>query len=90
MLLVLMLKMCAAVPGLQAHVEMVAVSSFLAAVEQCVDPDCRRALKAMADLFALRCIEKDMLFRNDEYVAPAKVSTIQLLLWQTRGLRVQV
>jgi hypothetical protein len=37
----------------------------------------RRALKALADLFALRCIEQDVIFRNDEYVAPAKVSDCQ-------------
>jgi hypothetical protein len=36
----------------------------------------RRALKALCDLYALRCIEKDMLFRNDEYVAPAKVRAV--------------
>lgn len=60
-------------PAAQAHVESVAASAFYAAVRQCVDPDCRRALKALADLFALRCIEADMLFRNDEYVAPSKV-----------------
>lgn len=34
---------------------------------------CRGALKALADLFALRCIEQDVIFRNDEFVAPAKV-----------------
>lgn len=55
--------------------EHVAYNAFQAAVENCVDPDCRRALKALADLFALRCIEQDMIFRNDEYVAPAKVRT---------------
>lgn len=58
----------------QAHVEHVSYSAFQAAVDNCVDPDCRRALKALADLFALRCIEQDVIFRNDEYVAPAKVS----------------
>lgn len=30
-------------------------------------------MKALADVFALRCIEQDVIFRNDEYVAPAKV-----------------
>lgn len=28
-----------------------------------MDPDCRRALKAMSDLFALRLVENDMMFR---------------------------
>uniref|UniRef100_A0A383WGP6 Acyl-coenzyme A oxidase n=1 Tax=Tetradesmus obliquus TaxID=3088 RepID=A0A383WGP6_TETOB len=66
----------------QAHVESVALNSFQAAVEACIDPDCRRALKALCDLFALRCIEKDTLFRNDEYVAPAKAKAIQRLIVQ--------
>lgn len=32
-------------------------------MEACLDPDCRRSLKAMADLFALQLIESDMMFR---------------------------
>jgi acyl-CoA oxidase len=67
--------------ALQAHVESVALGAFQAAVEACIDPDCRRALKALCDLFALRCIEKDTMFRNDEYVAPAKVRPhVEMLL----------
>ena len=34
----------------------------------------------MSDLFALRCIESDMLFRNDEYIAPAKAKAMQRLM----------
>jgi acyl-CoA oxidase len=65
--------------AIQAHVEHVAYNAFQSAVDNCVDPDCRRALKALADLFALRCIEQDVIFRNDEYVAPAKVRDIDCL-----------
>jgi len=64
----------------RAHIEHIMLGSFQAAVEQCIDPDCRRALKAMSDLFALRCIETDMLFRNEELVAPAKAKAIQKLV----------
>ena len=41
----------------RAHVESVVLDSFQRAVAACADPDCRRALHAMCDLFALRCIE---------------------------------
>jgi acyl-CoA oxidase len=34
----------------------------------------------MSDLFALRCIENDTLFRNEELVAPAKAKAIQKLV----------
>jgi hypothetical protein len=46
---------------------------MLAAVDACVDPDCRRSLKALADLFALDRIYNDIIFRNDDYIAPEKV-----------------
>jgi hypothetical protein len=71
-------------------VEQVSYSAFQAAVDNCVDPDCRRALKALADLFALRCIEQDMIFRNDEYVAPAKVGEhdcYYIYIWLERMIR---
>ncbi len=45
-----------------------------------MDADSRRSLKAMADLFALHCIESDMLFRNEEYIAPTKAKAIQRLM----------
>ena len=45
-----------------------------------MDPECRRALKAMSDLFALRLIEGDMMFRNDEYIAPSKAKAISRLV----------
>lgn len=63
-----------------SYVEGVVHKCFLRAVEKCVDPDCRRSLRAMGDLFALRCIESDMLFRNQEYIAPAKAKAIQRLI----------
>ena len=46
---------------------------MLGGVAACVDPDCRRSLKAMADLFALGRIQEDIMFRNDDYIAPEKV-----------------
>lgn len=58
----------------RAHIESVMLDCMLAGVAGCVDPDCRQALKAMAHLFALDRIQADMLFRNDDYVAPEKVS----------------
>eukprot|EP00195_Chlamydomonas_chlamydogama_P012817 CAMPEP_0202892802 /NCGR_PEP_ID=MMETSP1392-20130828/2490_1 /ASSEMBLY_ACC=CAM_ASM_000868 /TAXON_ID=225041 /ORGANISM="Chlamydomonas chlamydogama, Strain SAG 11-48b" /LENGTH=662 /DNA_ID=CAMNT_0049576893 /DNA_START=125 /DNA_END=2113 /DNA_ORIENTATION=+ len=63
-----------------AYMEGVIYKCFQRAVEGCIDPDCRRALKAMADLYALTCIEGDMLFRNEEYIAPAKAKAIQRLI----------
>ncbi|KAF5836725.1 putative acyl-coenzyme A oxidase 2 peroxisomal precursor [Dunaliella salina] len=53
---------------------------FQRAVEECTDPDCRRSLRALADTFALNCIMKDVIFRNDEYIAPGKAKAIQRLL----------
>lgn len=63
-----------------AHVESVMLEAFLQAVRRCIDPDCRKALKALCDLFALKCISSDVLFRNDEYVAPSKAKAIQRLI----------
>ncbi|GLC47166.1 hypothetical protein PLESTB_001388100 [Pleodorina starrii] len=63
-----------------AYVESVIYKTFLRAVAGCVDPECRRSLKAMSDLFALRLIEGDMMFRNDEYIAPSKAKAISRLV----------
>jgi acyl-CoA oxidase len=52
----------------------------VAVQQECVDPDCRRSLKALSDLYALRCIESDMLFRNEDYIAPAKAKAVQRLM----------
>ncbi|GIL69204.1 hypothetical protein Vretimale_12660 [Volvox reticuliferus] len=65
-----------------AYVESVVYKTFLRAVAGCVDPECRRSLKAMTDLFALRLIEGDMMFRNDEYIAPSKSKAISRLVVQ--------
>ncbi|GIL60959.1 hypothetical protein Vafri_15757 [Volvox africanus] len=65
-----------------AYVESVVYKTFLRAVAGCVDPECRRSLKAMSDLFALRLIEGDMMFRNDEYIAPSKAKAISRLVVQ--------
>lgn len=34
----------------------------------------------MCDLFALQCIADDVMFRNDEYVAPEKAKAITRLI----------
>lgn len=34
----------------------------------------------MADLFALGCIHKDLLFRNDDAISPGKAKAIQRLM----------
>lgn len=47
----------------RAYVESVVHKCFLRAVEGCVDHDCRRALHALADTYALHTISQDMLFR---------------------------
>lgn len=77
-----------------AYVESVVYKTFLRAVEGCVDPDCRRALKAMSDLFALRLVENDMMFRNEEYIAPSKAKAISRLIVtlcsELRGVALQL
>lgn len=69
----------------RAHVESVALDSALRAVRSCVDPDCRKALKAMADLFALERIHSDIVFRNDDYIAPEKAKAIARLVERLCG-----
>jgi acyl-CoA oxidase len=63
-----------------AHVDSVCFDAASEAAERCGDRDCRRALKSCAELFALRAIAADPLFRNDEYVAPAKAKAISRLI----------
>ncbi|KAL6756864.1 acyl-CoA dehydrogenase/oxidase C-terminal [Haematococcus lacustris] len=63
-----------------AYIESIIHKCCLRAVEACPDPECRRALRALADTFALHTISQDMLFRNEEYIAPAKAKAIQRLL----------
>lgn len=46
-----------------AYIEGVLYRCFMTGVENCHDKDSVKSLKAMADLFALRCIESDILFR---------------------------
>ena len=33
-------------------------------------------VQAMADIFALGCIQSDVMFRNDDYIAAEKVSSV--------------
>jgi len=63
-----------------AHVDSVSFDAASEAAERCPDRDCRRALRACAELFALRAVAGDALFRNDEYVAPAKAKAISRLI----------
>lgn len=37
-------------------------------------------MQAMADLFALQRIQQDILFRNDDYVAPEKAKAIKRMI----------
>lgn len=64
----------------RAHIESVMLDTFLAAVEACPDVECRRSLKAMADLFALERIHNDIMFRNEDYIAPEKEKAIRKLI----------
>jgi len=76
----------------RAHVESVALDAMLVGARACVDPDCRRALKAMADLFALELIYNDIIFRNDDYIAPEKAKaiarTVERICGELRGVAV--
>ncbi|KAL4859226.1 Acyl-coenzyme A oxidase [Chlorella vulgaris] len=69
----------------RAHIESVMLVEMLAAVDACVDPDCRRSLKALADLFALDRIYNDIIFRNDDYIAPEKAKAIYRLIGSLCG-----
>lgn len=66
----------------RAHVELVAYQALQAQVDACPDPDCRRSLKALADLFALSRIHADILFRNDDYLSPEKAKAIKRIVEQ--------
>ncbi len=48
----------------RAYIESVVHKCFLRAVEGCVQPEVRRALRALADTFALSVIAADPLFRS--------------------------
>lgn len=61
----------------RAHIESFALDAALEATDACIDPDCRKALKAMVDLFALERIYNDIAFRNDDYIAPEKAKAVR-------------
>eukprot|EP01026_Neomeris_dumetosa_P052302 TRINITY_DN4623_c0_g1_i3.p1 TRINITY_DN4623_c0_g1~~TRINITY_DN4623_c0_g1_i3.p1 ORF type:complete len:734 (+),score=93.16 TRINITY_DN4623_c0_g1_i3:79-2202(+) len=73
-----------------AHIEQVLFQQFMAGVDACVDMECRRSLKTMADLFALSCIQNDMMFRDEDFIAPMKAKAIskmiERLCGQVRGV----
>lgn len=52
---------------------------FEAAFGRVAEPDCV-SMQAMADLFALQRIQQDILFRNDDYVAPEKAKAIKRMI----------
>mmetsp|Transcript_9048 Transcript_9048/g.27119 ORF Transcript_9048/g.27119 Transcript_9048/m.27119 type:complete len:602 (-) Transcript_9048:4875-6680(-) len=64
----------------KAHQEALMLDAFYSGVTSAVDPDCRRALKALADLFALQRIHEEALFRNDDYISPEKSKAIARLI----------
>ena len=64
----------------RAHIESVMLEAFLNAVDTCPDVECRKSLKAMADLFALERIHADVLFRNIDYIAPEKEKAIRKMI----------
>ena len=43
------------------------------------------AVQAMADLFALQRIHQDIMFRNDDYVAPEKAKAIKRMIEKLCG-----
>mmetsp|Transcript_816 Transcript_816/g.2467 ORF Transcript_816/g.2467 Transcript_816/m.2467 type:complete len:209 (+) Transcript_816:1832-2458(+) len=63
-----------------AYVESVMLEKFVTMVSRVKDPDCHKALKALCDIFALTRIQNDILFRNDDYVAPSKAKAINRLI----------
>ncbi|KAK9869050.1 hypothetical protein WJX84_008987 [Apatococcus fuscideae] len=66
----------------RSHVESLILDANLKAVSACPDPECRKSLKALADLFALQRIHDDILFAHADYVAPDKAKAIQRLIEQ--------
>eukprot|EP00197_Chlamydomonas_leiostraca_P012961 CAMPEP_0202866722 /NCGR_PEP_ID=MMETSP1391-20130828/8326_1 /ASSEMBLY_ACC=CAM_ASM_000867 /TAXON_ID=1034604 /ORGANISM="Chlamydomonas leiostraca, Strain SAG 11-49" /LENGTH=696 /DNA_ID=CAMNT_0049546701 /DNA_START=100 /DNA_END=2190 /DNA_ORIENTATION=- len=63
-----------------AYMESVIYKCMLRASEGCMDADCRASLRVLSEVFALNAVSSDMMFRNDEYIAPAKAKAIQRLL----------
>ncbi|KAL3157409.1 hypothetical protein ABBQ32_011884 [Trebouxia sp. C0010 RCD-2024] len=69
----------------RAHVEAVMLTNMLEGANKCEDLDARKSIKAMADLFALQRIHQDILFRNDDYVAPEKAKAIKRMIEKLCG-----
>eukprot|EP00191_Tetraselmis_sp_GSL018_P012912 CAMPEP_0177586434 /NCGR_PEP_ID=MMETSP0419_2-20121207/5070_1 /TAXON_ID=582737 /ORGANISM="Tetraselmis sp., Strain GSL018" /LENGTH=635 /DNA_ID=CAMNT_0019076325 /DNA_START=273 /DNA_END=2180 /DNA_ORIENTATION=+ len=63
-----------------SFIESVILEKFVQAVGSVKDPECRTALKALCDVFALMRIRSDILFRNDDYVAPSKAKAIERVI----------
>ncbi|KAG6547563.1 hypothetical protein Mapa_011012 [Marchantia paleacea] len=61
----------------ESHIESVILAKFNEAVKRCEDPDARKLLKLLRDLYALDRIWHDVgTFRNQDYVAPNKAKAI--------------
>ena len=54
-------------------------SLFIACVQRLLNSTLC-AVQAMADLFALQRIHQDIMFRNDDYVAPEKAKAIKRMI----------
>ena len=55
-------------------------SDLVSQVNSVKNPECKKALKALCDVFALTRIQSDIMFRNDDYVAPSKAKAIGRVL----------
>jgi acyl-CoA oxidase len=65
----------------RAHVERTVLEGFVATVDRCEDPDLRRTLKTLCDLFALSQIERDHAwFFEAGYIEAAKARAIRRLV----------
>eukprot|EP00899_Mesostigma_viride_P005704 jgi/Mesvir1/15134/Mv14767-RA.1 len=61
----------------RAHVDVVIMQQFAAAVQRCEDKGCRRVLHKLCSLYGLNCVMIHMdTFRTEEYVAPNKAKAI--------------
>ncbi|KAL2652065.1 hypothetical protein R1flu_020193 [Riccia fluitans] len=79
----------------ESHIESVILAKFNEAVKRCEDPDARKLLRLLRDLYALDRIWNDIgTFRNQDYVAPNKAKAIhkqvEILCAETRQVAGQL
>jgi len=66
-----------------AYVERIVINQFIKAVSDCEDPEVKKALKKMCDLYALSTIEKHKgWYLEQEYMQPVKTKAIRRLVNQ--------